>query len=379
VEEKMESALKSQDVWVADDSILSPLGSTSEENFANLVNSVSGIEQISDPLLSAEQIFAGKISGIKRSEGLTRFEQMCVEVVTKITSRHKLPSDKTLFILSTTKGNIDLLKSDVTNSRIHLPATAKHIANAVGLKNVLVVSNACISGVMAITIAKRYLQSGKYQHAIILGADELTSFVVSGFQSLGALSNTTCKPFDRERSGINLGEAAAAILITTRPQDFEAVPTIKILGSGLTNDANHISGPSRTGEELAIAIAQSLIESEVSSTDIDFISAHGTATLYNDEMESKAFARAGFSTTPVNSLKGFYGHTLGAAGVLETIIGVHSLKQQTLVPSLGFSELGVSENLNLIMNVTKRPLKTFLKTASGFGGCNAAIILQKQT
>lgn len=373
----MESALKFKDVWIADDSIISPLGLTSEENFANVLNSVSGIRKISDPLLSSGEFFGGKISNLIATKELTRFEKMCVEAVSRITLRNNLSSHKTLFILSTTKGNIDLLKNDEKHPRIHLHTTASHIAKTCGLRNAIVVSNACISGVMAITVAKRFLQKEQFDHAIILGADELTSFVVSGFQSLGALSNDVCKPFDRDRTGINLGEAAAAILITTKPEKFNPKPTIRIMGSGLTNDANHISGPSRTGEELALAIDHSLKESDVPGVEIDFISAHGTATLYNDEMESKAFNLSGFSNTALNSLKGFYGHTLGAAGVLETIIGIHSLKNDALVPSLGFTELGVSQKLNVIAKASKIPLKTFLKTASGFGGCNAALILQK--
>lgn len=374
----MESALTGKDVWVIADSIISPLGTTSEENFNNVVNSISGVHNIFDPQLSATPFYSGKISELTRSRDLTRFEQMCVHAVSEIKARHKLISDKTLFILSTTKGNIELLKTEPNHSRIHLHAAAMKIAEVCQLENVIVVSNACVSGVMAITIAKRYLEKGKYDHAIILGADELTSFVVSGFQSLGALSNERCKPFDRERKGINLGEAAAAILISTKPNVFGIMPSVKILGSGLTNDANHISGPSRTGEELAMAIDQSLRESNIPSTEIDFISAHGTATLYNDEMEAKAFHLTGYSDTPLNSLKGFYGHTLGAAGVLETIISIHSLRNNALVPSLGFSELGVPHKLNVITSPIKKPLRTFLKTASGFGGCNAAIVFQKQ-
>lgn len=374
----MESALTGKDVWVIADSIISPLGTTSEENFNNVVNSISGVHNIFDPQLSATPFYSGKISELTRSRDLTRFEQMCVHAVSEIKARHKLISDKTLFILSTTKGNIELLKTEPNHSRIHLHAAAMKIAEVCQLENVIVVSNACVSGVMAITIAKRYLEKGKYDHAIILGADELTSFVVSGFQSLGALSNERCKPFDRERKGINLGEAAAAILISTKPNAFGIMPSVKILGSGLTNDANHISGPSRTGEELAMAIDRSLRESNIPSTEIDFISAHGTATLYNDEMEAKAFHLTGYSDTPLNSLKGFYGHTLGAAGVLETIISIHSLRNNALVPSLGFSELGVPHKLNVITSPIKKPLRTFLKTASGFGGCNAAIVFQKQ-
>lgn len=375
----MESALKTKDVWVVADSIVSPLGSTSEENFNNVIKSISGLTKISDASIALTPIHAGKITDLKAGDNLTRFEQMCVHAISGIISNYPLPSSRTLFILSTTKGNIDLLRENPTHPRIHLHAAAKHIAGKSGFDNVIVVSNACISGVMAVTVAKRYLQTDQYDHAIVVGADELTSFVVSGFQSLGALSSEACKPFDKDRAGINLGEAAAAILLTSKPESFSPRSAIKILGSGLTNDANHISGPSRTGEELALAIRNALAEGSVDNSSIDFISAHGTATLYNDEMEAKAFNLAGLGTTPLNSLKGFYGHTLGAAGVAELIISLHSLKNNMLVPSLGFNEIGVSQNLNIITHPVAGTFTTFLKTASGFGGCNAAIVLQKHS
>jgi 3-oxoacyl-[acyl-carrier-protein] synthase I len=371
----MESAIK--DVWVVADTIISPLGSTSEENFQNVSNSVTGIRKVFNGDLSANPIYAGKIDGISEGDDVTRFEEMCLRCVRQLVSKNPIDSSKTLFVLSTTKGNIDLLKRQPGHARIPLHTTAQHIAALCGFKNAIVISNACVSGVMAITVAKRYLQSGAFEHAVVLGADELTSFVVSGFQSLGALSDDLCRPFDAQRKGINLGEAAAAVLLSVSPEKFSSGSPIKILGSGLSNDANHISGPSRTGEELAIAITTAISESKIDASEIDFISAHGTATIYNDEMEAKAFSLTNLSKTPLHSLKACYGHTLGAAGVLETVIGIQSLKNNLIVPSVGFNELGVSKRLNVSKKAEPKTLRTFLKTASGFGGCNAALIIQK--
>jgi 3-oxoacyl-[acyl-carrier-protein] synthase I len=376
VEEKMESALAMKDVWIVSDTILSPLGNSSEENFSNAVKSISGLKKISIPSI-ASSIPAGYMPELIADTEFTRFERMCSEVIDRLHAGRILSFERTLFVLSTTKGNVDLLKTDSQHPRIHLHAAAKHIAAKFGFRNTIVVSNACVSGVMAITVAKRYLQRGGYDHAIVVGADELTEFVVSGFQCLGALSTDFCKPFDRNRTGINLGEAAAGILLTVFPENFADTKSIKVLGSGLTNDANHISGPSRTGEELAQAIGQAIHESEIDVSEIDFVSAHGTATLYNDEMEAKAFNRAGLNKTPLNSLKGFYGHTLGAAGVVETVMSIRSLQDDTLIPSLGFETLGVSQDLNIIRKPEFKKLTAFLKTASGFGGCNAALILKK--
>ena len=130
-------------------------------------------------------------------------------------------------------------------------------------------------------------------------------------------------------------------------------------------------------EELSYAINQSMKESNLENRDINFISAHGTDTIYNDEMEAKAFSLSGFSETPIHSLKGYYGHTLGAAGVIESIIGFESLKRNTIVSTYGFEESGVSKPLNIQKENAYKLIHRFLKTASGFGGCNAAIVFEK--
>lgn len=361
-------------VWVVGHNIVSPLGMTSDVNFIAVANQKSGLSQFHDRAISAIPIWAGKVETQTHS-GHTRFEQMCLDAVLPVAHDKHLNAERTLLILSTTKGNVNHIEAN--HPRISLHDTANYIATQLGLIHAMVISNACISGVMAITVASRFLRAGKYDHVVIIGADELTSFVVSGFQSLAALSDEVCKPFDASRKGINLGEGAASILLTTRPENFNIPSQLQVLGSGLTNDSNHISGPSRTGEELAFAIQSALRESKVTTNEVDFISAHGTATIYNDEMEAKAFSISKLEETPLNSLKPFYGHTLGAAGVIETCIAMQSLINNVLVPTLGYREHGVSRPLNVIKETAKTPLHTFLKTASGFGGCNAAIVIQK--
>ncbi|PLX10405.1 MAG: beta-ketoacyl synthase, partial [Marinilabiliales bacterium] len=144
-------------------------------------------------------------------------------------------------------------------------------------------------------------------------------------------------------------------------------------GGSNSNDANHISGPSRNGDGLYFAIRNAFEQADKTDTKIDYISAHGTATPYNDEMESKAINLAKLNHVPVNSLKGYWGHTLGAAGIIESIAGIHSIKQNCLIQSIGYSEHGVSEPLNIIQNFEEKEINNFLKTASGFGGSNAAV------
>ena len=149
---------------------------------------------------------------------------------------------------------------------------------------------------------------------------------------------------------------------------------MKIVSGASANDANHISGPSRTGDGLFKAVSQTLQGNKLK---IDTINAHGTATPYNDEMESIAFERVGLTDSPVNSLKGYYGHTLGAAGVLETVLTIEAAHQNQLIKSGGYSEKGVSGNIQIINKHETRNIQTFLKTASGFGGCNAAALFVK--
>jgi 3-oxoacyl-[acyl-carrier-protein] synthase I len=364
-------------VWAVADTIISPLGNSTRENFSHLSHGHSGIKPLGLIPPGHDIVLAGLIDDNDEDPSLTTFETICVRALSNLLASTTVDPSKTLLILSTTKGNIELLeKGNVDHPRLHLPATAEFLQSRFNFKQSIVVSNACVSGVLAIIVGKRYIENGIYDNVVVLGADVLSKFIITGFQSLLALSNEPCRPFDEHRKGINLGEGAGAVLLTSQPDQYPGVH-IRIVGAGSSNDANHISGPSRTGEELALAVGQALRSAEVRPEEIDFISAHGTATLYNDEMESKAFRIAELSDVPLHSLKGYYGHSLGAAGVIETIIGMESLRQGVLIPCLGYSMLGVSQPLNVITHLQTKELKTFLKTSSGFGGCNAAIVLEK--
>lgn len=367
-------------VYIAADNILSPLGNSTNENFEQVKNGFTAVRQITNAALSEEPFYASMFLTAQQDtgQGLTRFERLCVASIKEALAQTtiSLASADTIFILSTTKGNIELIEGEGLNdnSRRHISLfdTANVIAAQFNAANKpLVVSNACISGVMAVIIARRLLQSGQYKHAVITGADVLSKFVISGFQSLHAMSAKPCKPFDKTRDGINLGECAATIVLTT---EKELSKGVIVNGGASSNDANHISGPSRTGLELAHAIKQAMEESGVAADDLSFISAHGTATIYNDEMEAKAFNHAALQQVPLHSLKGNFGHTLGAAGVLESILTYRSLLENVILPSRNFEEPGVSETVNVNSSLKTANKNHALKTASGFGGCNAAII-----
>lgn len=355
---------------ILSDSVVSPLGIGSEVNFRNIQQGKSGVKLVENSAFSDQPFTASHISNYNPLPGFTRFESLTIQSIQDALEKSNQNIDfaKTAFVLSTTKGNIELLRSQADSKDILLHHTAEKIAKHIGIAKSFVVSNACASGVIAVMLGKQLLEAGSFKHIVITGTDVLSQFVVSGFQSLFALSDEPCRPFDANRKGLNLGEASATVILSS-----EHKSDYTILGAAATNDANHISGPSRTGEELSAAIRLAMSSRHA----VDFISAHGTATVYNDEMEAKAFHHANVSETPVNSLKGYFGHTLGAAGLLEIIMSIQSLKHNQLIASKGYESHGVSLPLNVIRKPENKELSAFLKTASGFGGCNAAIVIGK--
>lgn len=375
------------DVFVIADNIFSPLGPSAADNFEQLRQSVSGVKKQSDANMSEQPFYAAlfdKENGVEGNaiqNGYTKFEKLLIASIAGALPDSDIAADeKTVLIISSTKGNISLLETETPGPALHqrmaLSTSARLVADHFHFVNPpIVISNACISGVLAILTGMRLIQSGQYENAVIAGADVISKFVLSGFQSFQAISGAPCRPFDAARNGINLGEGAATLILSSREERSRG---IKVAGGAVSNDANHISGPSRTGQELHQAIARSMKEAGLSATDIGFISAHGTATVYNDEMEAKAITLAGLQAAPVNSLKGYYGHTLGAAGVIESVICIHSLQENLVLPTLGFQQMGVTQPLNIPNTLQETDLKHCLKTASGFGGCNAAVIFSKQ-
>jgi 3-oxoacyl-[acyl-carrier-protein] synthase I len=372
-------------IFIVADNIISPLGETSAENFEQLKKGNSGIQLQDDISMSVSpfyaSLFSKKKSFLNNNSSYTKFEGLLIASINNALQKTdvNIRDKKTVLIISSTKGNISLIETEKFNEalrdRISLYSSAKLIAEYFHHSNKpVIISNACISGLLALLTGMRLIQSGEYENAIVAGCDVITKFIFSGFQSFMAISKSPCKPFDAERDGITLGEAAATVILSSNKKYRD---NIKLVSGSVSNDANHISGPSRTGEELFLAINKALQQANLSSTDIDFISAHGTATIYNDEMEAKAISLAGMESVPVNSLKGNYGHTLGAAGLIESIVSMQSLKENIVLPTKGFTVSGVSKSLNICSILQPHISKNFLKTASGFGGCNAALIFSK--
>ena len=377
-----------KEIYITDYNCVTPLGFDVESNWKALLEGKSGValHKIID---NQEAFFVSKIDSDKleeefsklfdfaQSDNFTRLEKMFLLSLKPLVERHQI-SDETALIVATAKGNIRLLKNESTLPEgVYLSKLAQKLADFFEFKTKpIVVSNACVSGVMAISVAKNMIQAGKYKDAFVVAGDEISEFVISGFNSFQAIGSEPCRPYDKNRNGINLGEATASVYITSELNQSEKF-RFQVLGDSAINDANHISGPSRTGDGLFASIQNAMKEAKVSSDQIDFISAHGTATLYNDEMEAIAFNRMDLQNVPLNSMKGYYGHCLGASGLLESIISMESALKNTLIPSKNFEEMGISQDLNIIKENQSAEIKYILKTASGFGGCNAAIVLEK--
>lgn len=354
--------------YIIADNIISPLGETSEENYLSVKAGRSGIRAYEPGTCNIPE-------GFNASLLFEDFETLVLKSAQKAigNAQLELKGKRTAFILSSTKGNIE--------ENISLADSAQRIASQLGIDTKpIVVCNACISGLSALILGNRLIDSGLYDAAIVCGCDTPRQFILSGFQSLKALSPEPCRPFDMERMGLNLGEAAATLILSKNPIQRNSWR----MGDGfIRNDAFHISTPSKTADGLYLSLQRTLesYTKEVSSAceQIDmkahlaFINAHGTATLFNDQMESVAIGRAGLSDLPANAYKSFWGHTMGAAGILETIISMKAIDDDTILGTRGFSELGVSGKMNICAENRPTDKKGFIKMLSGFGGCNATI------
>lgn len=354
--------------YIIADNIISPLGETSEENYLSVKAGRSGIRAYEPGTCNIPEGFYASLL-------FEDFETLALRSAQKAiaNARLELKGKRTAFILSSTKGNIE--------ENISLADSAQRIASQLGIDSQpIVVCNACISGLSALILGNRLIDSDLYDAAIVCGCDTPRQFILSGFQSLKALSPEPCRPFDMERMGLNLGEAAATLILSKNPIQGNSWR----MGDGfIRNDAFHISTPSKTADGLYQSLQRTLesFTKEISSTckQIDmkehlaFINAHGTATLFNDQMESVAIGRAGLSDLPANAYKSFWGHTMGAAGILETIISMKAIDDDTILGTRGFSELGVSGKMNICAENRPTDKKGFIKMLSGFGGCNATI------
>ena len=361
-------------VSVLADNVISPLGETSEENYQAVKEGKSAIHAYAPMTAGIPNGFVASLLSSDFEELAFRSAQKAIDA-----SGINVSSTRTVFILSSTKGSIEKL-GQTDDDKLYLGNIAQRIAKRLGIQlSPIVVCNACISGLAAMILASRLLVSKKYDYAVVCGADCPNRFIISGFQSLNAMSAFSCQPFDIERQGLNLGEAAATVVlgreITTKSVNNGCRKQVWQIGHGyIKNDAYHISAPSKTAEGLYEALQETM--NGIDKRNIAFINAHGTATLFNDQMEAIAIHRAELQDIPVNALKGYVGHTLGAAGIMETILCMKAVDDHTILGTRGYEEVGVSGRIQLSSKHHSTIKTSFIKQLSGFGGCNAALYAQ---
>ncbi len=354
--------------WV-DDCIISSLGFSTDENISNINNYIANVSKLNEKdiacLIDKKQLQCElEEYGIN---GYTPCVSLAALALKKINAKF---SESTLLVISTTKGDIAELNNNPDNTFLgNISEALKEIFEMPNTP--VIISNACISGISALIYGSRLINSGQYKDIYIVGIDILSQFIIEGFKSFKSLSPTICTPYSIDRVGLTLGEGCASVHISS-----DTITDTVIVKGAISNDANHISGPSRTGDGLHYAI-EGAIDKALNRKDLMFINMHGTATPFNDEMESKAINMSNLLDFPINSYKGYLGHTLGASGVIECIISKHALQNNIVYATKGFSGLGVPYPIKVNNTHTQGKGEWCLKTASGFGGCNAAITLCK--
>ena len=242
-----------------------------------------------------------------------------------------------------------------------------------------VIANACASGTNAIGHAFECIRSGRYQRVLTGGYDALSELVFVGFDSLQASTPEKCRPFDRDRSGMVLGEGAAVLALENleTAQTRGAAILAEIVGYGVSTDNFHMTQPDPSGIGPRQAMERALASAQIPAETIDYINAHGTATPFNDAAEGKAISQL-FAGVPVSSTKSMMGHALGAAGAVEAIVCLLALEHQFLPPNINFRAPDVDVDLTIVENESRvASVRTVLSNSFGFGGTNASIVLQR--
>ncbi len=362
-------------VYVGASSIVSSLGLTTQQCVESILAYKTNISMVDGTPACLIDI---KSFGASMCGDYTHAERLVISALeqTQQSSGVALNHNRTAILISSTKGSVDCLAKDFERS--YLWMMANKVADYFGCVNTpKVISTACISGVAALAFGSRMIEQAQADNVYVVGVDTISEFILEGFKSFKSISQTICRPYDAARDGLTAGEGCGVMLLTN---DREKSPErIVVGGSGISNDANHISAPSRAGEGLALAIRQTLHKAQLSCQDIDYVNLHGTGTLFNDEMESRVMDLMNLRDVACNSLKPYFGHTFGASGVIESILTVYQLSHNIVFGTKGYQQCGVPFELNVSAQHRQVPIRHALKTASGFGGTNAALLFSKES
>ena len=387
--------------------IISSIGNTVEENFQSLVNKTPGISTIEG--ISTIQKDVIKVGEVKMTnEDLCTFlnlpssnnysrTAMLAEIAAKEAVKNAgitdINSCKTGLISATSVGGMDLTEKfyyaqfEEEKNRKYIEShsagdSSTKIANSLGITGfVSTISTACSSAANSIMLGARMIKAGKLDRVIVGGADCLSKFTINGFKTLMILSETNCRPFDAERTGLNLGEAAAYLVLES--DECVQRENKKVLGyvSGYANanDAFHQTASSKDGEGATLAMKKALKIAGLSASEIDYINAHGTATENNDASESAAIRRIfGDNLPKVSSTKAYTGHTLAAAAAIEAVYSILALQNNLVFPNLNFKTPIAETNIIPETEVLQKELNHVLSNSFGFGGNCSTLIFSKK-
>ena len=386
--------------------IISAIGETVLENLESLLKSESGITELSlIDTIHSENIKVGEIKisnhalakklELPQNHNYTRtalLGAMAAKEAFESARIKDADNFKTGLINASTVGGMDKTElhfKEFTSK----PETQKYISshiigdstqkiadelNITGFTTSI--STACSSAANAIMLGARMIKAGKLDRVVVGGVDSLSKFTINGFKTLMILSDENCTPFDANRKGLNLGEAAAFLVLESN--EIVAKENRKVLayvsGYGNANDAFHQTASSENGEGAFLAMENALQVSGLKPQEIDYINAHGTATQNNDLSESVALKRVfGTNLPPFSSTKGFTGHTLAAAGSVEAVFSILALQENVIFPNLGFEKAMPETGLIPETKLQKKELKHILSNSFGFGGNCTSLIFSK--
>ena len=371
-----------KEVYVSDFAAISAIGSTIEEMWPKLCNGESAVSEIKRFSTKRLEFHNGAaIDWLDESSINNRIAKL----TEKITDQVGQISSDTYVIWAGIKGDVEYIENqskDIKNTSLFLGSHYReYVCEKLGIKNSgMEVNAACASSTVAMALGAELISSGKQSSILVICADILSRFSFTGFSALRGLSATACRPFDKDRDGLSLGDGAAALLLTNEDHaKANGLPlNAKLSGWGISNDANHITGPAKDGRGLILAIRSALSQSGLKEDELEAFCPHGTGTVYNDAMELTAVQSIfGDRKFPLFSIKGAIGHTLGAAGAIEAAISIKAMQQKTVPATTGFS-MHEERTIGRV-SAAKQAFdgNNILTTNSGFGGCNAALIFER--
>ncbi|MDH3981913.1 MAG: beta-ketoacyl-[acyl-carrier-protein] synthase family protein [Kiritimatiellaceae bacterium] len=368
-------------VLITDYELITPYGLGADVCWQGLLSGESALAEL-DRFDTSEfkSSMGGLVPGLSYHAGQSLVSQM----LEKVLAGKTIPKDAKLSI-ATLNGEMDKIEEKVLYDRgkPHASCMTGLLRAAQQLSGLddegVVISSACASSTVALGVAASAIRNGDIDCAVVISCDPVTEFLYSGFSSLMALDSGASRPFDEKHNGLTIGEAAgyAVLMSETRAKEEGASNLGELVGWGMSNDANHMTGPLRDGSGLARSIRIALKVAGIEEQQIDFIAAHGTGTIYNDLMEMAAFHDIFSSPRPTYSVKGGIGHTMGAAGLVEAVLALKTFETGMVPPSVRMQIPEVSAAGWVLDQPLALEADYVLSTNAGFGGVNASLVLKK--